>query len=68
MPLFSDKQEFVNQKLGKDNSYVFSGLPQRIQQQLLLERDAHGNVQVSRIDTEAHAGRDGQRNRSPSGR
>jgi pyrophosphate--fructose-6-phosphate 1-phosphotransferase len=51
--LFSDRQEFVNQKLGKDSSYVFSGLPARIQQQLLLERDAHGNVQVSRIDTEA---------------
>ena len=51
--LFSDKQEFVNQKLSKDASYVFSGLPIRIQQQLLLERDAHGNVQVSRIDTEA---------------
>jgi pyrophosphate--fructose-6-phosphate 1-phosphotransferase len=51
--LFSDKQEFINQRLGKDNSYVFSGLPVRIQQQLLLDRDAHGNVQVSKIDTEA---------------
>jgi pyrophosphate--fructose-6-phosphate 1-phosphotransferase len=51
--LFSDKQEFVNQRLGKDASYVFSGLPVRIQQQLLLDRDAHGNVQVSKIDTEA---------------
>jgi pyrophosphate--fructose-6-phosphate 1-phosphotransferase len=53
VPLFSDKQEFVNQKLGKESSYVFSSLPVGIQQQLLLERDAHGNVQVSRIDTEA---------------
>jgi pyrophosphate--fructose-6-phosphate 1-phosphotransferase len=53
VPLFSDREEFVNQKLDRDNSYVFSGLPQRIKQQLLLERDAHGNVQVSRIDTEA---------------
>jgi pyrophosphate--fructose-6-phosphate 1-phosphotransferase len=53
VPLFSDKQEFVNQKLDKESSYVFSGLPVSIQQQLLLERDAHGNVQVSRIDTEA---------------
>lgn len=50
---FSDKQEFVNHKLSKDGSYVFSGLPTAIQQQLLLERDAHGNVQVSKIDTEA---------------
>jgi pyrophosphate--fructose-6-phosphate 1-phosphotransferase len=53
VPLFSDRQEFVNQNLDRDNSYVFSSLPMRIQQQLLLERDAHGNVQVSRIDTEA---------------
>ncbi len=49
---FSDRQEFVNQKLSKDGSYVFSGLPLSIQQQLLLDRDAHGNVQVSKIDTE----------------
>jgi pyrophosphate--fructose-6-phosphate 1-phosphotransferase len=53
VPLFSDKQEFINQELDKESSYVFSSLPVSIQQQLLLERDAHGNVQVSRIDTEA---------------
>jgi pyrophosphate--fructose-6-phosphate 1-phosphotransferase len=52
VPLLSDRKEFVNQKLDKDSSWVFSGLPARIQEQLLLERDAHGNVQVSRIDTE----------------
>ena len=48
----SDTQEFVNSKLSKDSSYVFSSLPLRIQHQLLLDRDSHGNVQVSRIDTE----------------
>jgi len=53
LSLFSDRQEFVNRKLSRDSSYAFSCLPVRIQQQLLLERDAHGNVQVSRIDTEA---------------
>jgi pyrophosphate--fructose-6-phosphate 1-phosphotransferase len=49
---FYDKQEFVNRKLSKDSSYVFSNLPAKIQLQLLLDRDSHGNVQVSRIDTE----------------
>ena len=49
---FSNQQEFINQKLSKGSSYVFSSLPARIQKQLLLDRDAHGNVQVSKIETE----------------
>jgi len=47
-----DQQEFVNKKLSKDSSYVFSSMPRSIQQQLLMDRDPHGNVQVSRIETE----------------
>ena len=31
---------------------VFAILPQAIQQQLILERDPHGNVQVSLIESE----------------
>ena len=31
---------------------VFAILPQGIQQQLFLERDPHGNVQVSLIESE----------------
>lgn len=49
---FSDRQEFLAKKLTKESSYVFSYLPARIQRQLLEDRDAHGNVQVSKIDTE----------------
>lgn len=49
---FEDQAEFINRKLTMEQSYVFSALPSAIQRQLLLDRDPHGNVQVSRIDTE----------------
>ena len=49
---FEDQAEWVNKKLGRDSSYVFSSLPNDIQRQLLMDRDPHGNVQVSRIETE----------------
>jgi diphosphate-dependent phosphofructokinase len=49
---FEDQSEWINKKLGKDASYVFSSLPNEIQRQLLMDRDPHGNVQVSRIETE----------------
>ncbi len=38
--------------LPKASGSLFSTLPQEIQMQLLLDRDPHGNVQVSRIETE----------------
>ncbi len=47
-----EQQEWLNQQLSKDSSYVFSSLPRAIQEQLLMDRDPHGNVQVSRIETE----------------
>jgi pyrophosphate--fructose-6-phosphate 1-phosphotransferase len=49
---FEDQSEWINTKLSKDSSYVFSSLPNNIQRQLLMDRDPHGNVQVSRIETE----------------
>ena len=49
---FEDQSEWVNKRLSRDSSYVFSSLPNEIQRQLLMDRDPHGNVQVSRIETE----------------
>jgi len=49
---FDDQAQFINQRLSAESSKVFSTLPMVIQQQLLMDRDPHGNVQVSRIETE----------------
>eukprot|EP01103_Thecamoeba_quadrilineata_P014831 TRINITY_DN4520_c0_g1_i1.p1 TRINITY_DN4520_c0_g1~~TRINITY_DN4520_c0_g1_i1.p1 ORF type:complete len:535 (-),score=102.28 TRINITY_DN4520_c0_g1_i1:174-1778(-) len=42
----------IEKKLTKESASVFALLPKMIQEQLLLDRDPHGNVQVSRIETE----------------
>ncbi len=47
-----EKLMFVNSRLSGDSSHVFSSLPNLIQKQLILDRDPHGNVQVSLIETE----------------
>ncbi len=47
-----ERMGFINHNLSKDSSYVFSSLPREIQVQLTLDRDPHGNVQVSLIGTE----------------
>ncbi len=43
---------FVNAGLGVASSRVYLSLPQEIRAQLCWDRDPHGNVQVSRIETE----------------
>jgi len=47
-----DKLQFINSKLTAASSQAFSSMPHEIQFQLLADRDPHGNVQVSRIETE----------------
>ncbi len=49
---WADKYAFIEKGLSKDSMDVFAILPQGIQQQLFLERDPHGNVQVSLIESE----------------
>lgn len=47
-----EKISFINQLLKKESQKCLASLPEAIQLQLLLDRDPHGNVQVSKIDTE----------------
>ena len=52
LPTWADKYAFIENGLTKESMEVFAILPQAIQQQLFLERDPHGNVQVSLIESE----------------
>ena len=52
LPSWNDKYEFIKAGLTAASFGVFDILPQNIQQQLFLERDPHGNVQVSLIESE----------------
>ncbi|MCX6238549.1 MAG: diphosphate--fructose-6-phosphate 1-phosphotransferase [Bacteroidia bacterium] len=48
----TEKRDFVISNLTYESSKVYASLPTRIARQLTLDRDPHGNVQVSRIETE----------------
>ena len=52
LPTWNEKYAFIENGLTKEAMEVFAILPQSIQQQLFLERDPHGNVQVSLIESE----------------
>ena len=52
LPTWNDKYAFIENGLTPESMKVFAILPQGIQQQLFLERDPHGNVQVSLIESE----------------
>lgn len=47
-----EKRAFVAEKLSDESREVFVSLPNSIANQLMLDRDPHGNVQVSLIETE----------------
>ena len=52
LPSWKEKYAFIEKGLTKESMKVFAFLPEAIQQQLFLERDPHGNVQVSLIESE----------------
>ena len=52
LPSWHDKYAFIEKGLTKESMKVFALLPESIQKQLFLERDPHGNVQVSLIESE----------------
>ena len=48
----SVRHSYLITKLSKENSALYASLPEGVARQLALDRDPHGNVQVSLIETE----------------
>ena len=46
------QREYIISKLSAENAAVYASLPEGVARQLTLDRDPHGNVQVSLIETE----------------
>ena len=48
----ADQRAYIINHLSADNAAVYESLPEGVARQLSLDRDPHGNVQVSLIETE----------------
>jgi len=48
----SEQRTYIINNLTKENSTLYASLPEGVARQLTLDRDPHGNVQVSLIETE----------------
>ena len=48
----SEQRNYVINHLSPENSAIYASLPEGVARQLSLDRDPHGNVQVSLIETE----------------
>lgn len=47
-----DQLAYIQKNLSAENAKIFASLPSGVARQLTLDRDPHGNVQVSLIETE----------------
>ena len=47
-----EQRQYIISLLSKDNAEVYASLPAGVARQLTMDRDPHGNVQVSLIETE----------------
>ncbi|MDO5461327.1 MAG: diphosphate--fructose-6-phosphate 1-phosphotransferase [Bacteroidales bacterium] len=47
-----EQRQYIIDQLSKDNAAVYASLPAGVARQLTMDRDPHGNVQVSLIETE----------------
>ena len=48
----SHQRDYIIRKLSPENAAIYASLPEGVARQLTLDRDPHGNVQVSLIETE----------------
>ena len=48
----SHQRDYIISKLSQENAETYASLPEGVARQLSLDRDPHGNVQVSLIETE----------------
>ncbi|MDR0547177.1 MAG: diphosphate--fructose-6-phosphate 1-phosphotransferase [Dysgonamonadaceae bacterium] len=46
------QRDYIIDKLSKENADLYASLPEAVARQLTMDRDPHGNVQVSLIETE----------------
>jgi diphosphate-dependent phosphofructokinase len=52
LPTIENKREFLFPHLSAESAQLMASLPPDLQEMLILDRDDHGNVKVSQIETE----------------
>ena len=52
LPTLKNKQEFIYPLLSPSSAQLMASLPEEVEEMLILDRDEHGNVKVSQIETE----------------